>query len=409
MPSTKAMWEQVDVSAADGGLVSLFDLTEVHAALELAEGCGNAEAKKRVQVDNLKTAWDVGKAAWDQQQAPKDPGAGEKDEDVERSLPEGVQEEMETNWNNYYHLNPSDHLDPAFVLTNRFHREFRAQKFTVLSLLRMITKLVESTPQEHKEKIPMGGEWNLERSRLPYMIIQSVLDGYWALRVQAYAMAKAGNFQVDSKLYPGTKVLFFPLEVGLDYADRALRYVYKNNIPPKEALRWMARNDKLTRTCASRLVFKGWPGGEAFTTAIDKTQGSWNSVRINGEAAHTVVAPDEEVDVELDPQNMEDDLLLSMMDENAEEDERLYKPSRVRPVKKLGKLAMKTARQTRTSKANGKGGKLGKGKGGKPGRSKIGNLAAFWPGSKGARPLCPAYNSKKRCRKRNRAASLAAS
>ena len=93
---------------------------------------------------------------------------------------------------------------------------------------------------------------------------------------------------------------------------------------------------------------------------------------------------------------------MSMMDNNDEEDEPLRPVggARVR-VKKLGKLAMKTAKATRATKAGGKGGKPGKGKGGKKGRSRIGNLAAFWPGSKGARALCPAYNSKRGCRKRN--------
>ena len=115
-----------------------------------------------------------------------------------------------------------------------------------------------------------------------------------------------------------------------------------------------------------------------------------------------VVAPDEDVDVELDPQNMEDDLLLSMIEENADEEESNSKPGRVRPTKKdkLGKMAMKAARQSRAAKAGGKGGKLVRGKGGKPIRSRVGNLASHWPGSKGARPLCPAYNSKKGCRKR---------
>ena len=344
------MHQKIREKLAEEGLVTLQKFVKTFSSdekerekelKEVAQSTGDEQAKKRVEVGNLKAAWEAADTAWRHQQAPKDASADDRD-DVERSLPDPVQTQSDTDWTTRYHLELSDHLDPGFVLTNRYYREFRMHKMTVLSLLRMITKLIESTPNTHRESIPMGSEWNLERKRLPHTLVESCLDAYWCMRIRGNARAWAGNFEVDSKVTPGTRVIFYPMEVGLDYADRALRYVYKNRIPPEDALRWLVRNDKLTDTCASRLVAKGWPAGEATLAAIDKTQGSWNSVKIDGLAHQTLVTADEDLDIEQDPNAYDDDLLFELAEQGdgADDDEVLTRRQRTKQSKgKLGRFA----------------------------------------------------------------------
>ena len=69
----------------------------------------------------------------------------------------------------------------------------------------------------------MPGEYVMTRHELPDVSYSSIIDIFWCLRTWAYAVGMAGNFEVDSKKAPGTKVLMMPLHVALDYADRALR------------------------------------------------------------------------------------------------------------------------------------------------------------------------------------------
>ena len=76
---------------------------------------------------------------------------------------------------------------------------------------------------------------------------KDAIDFYWGLRMLAYAWARAGNFEVESSHTKEKKVKFFPLEVGLNYADRSLRAAQRAVLRGENELEWLTRKDAATR------------------------------------------------------------------------------------------------------------------------------------------------------------------
>ena len=148
-----------------------------------------------------------------------------------------------------------------------------------LCIGRLRTKLFEDQYTEAEEKVPLGhGDWQMTKTNLPDYIPGTVIGVYWALRTLAYAMSMAGNYTVDSKKFPGTKVLMMPFAMALDYADRAIRVVLACRIHPKEAMAWLIKRDQITRTAMAGLIRKHWPAGEALDQAIVDTQSDWTVI-----------------------------------------------------------------------------------------------------------------------------------
>ena len=232
----------------------------------------------------------------------------------------------------------------------------------------------------------MGQEWTMERKRMPNSNVACVLDGYFSNRILANSWAKAGNFEVDSKKFPGKKVRFFPLEAGLDYADMTLRKSHKHALDPAKALGWYARNDRFTKTVMSRLVTKQWPGGEAMYEAMERTGKNWDAVSIDG-SGWAYLTLDDDLGIEQDPGFEEDELIMAAEEDAAEE-----KPDSGRRTssgskgKGKGKDKSKIKGKFAASQASKQGVKK------KPKYSRVGAMATQWPARRGGGKLCPTFN-----------------
>ena len=317
----QADWQKVDMAAPDGGLESAYKVGNVHAdvILHLAkdEEVGNMRDfvqmlpsldggpdaskareteykrildlvtsvdKKKVHAGRLKSAWEAAAMAWIHCQAKK-PLAADSPDDVEKALPTDVQAEQNACWKKRYDLTLDDHVDPGPTMVNRYHREFRVWTFTVPTQAKMRSKVQEN--EVHQESTPMGGGLSMVKTTLPDNLPMDVVDIYWSLRRFANAAAKAGNYKVPSKITKGEDVIMFHLNDGLNFADRALRTVLKIGIKPEDAMDFLEKAIKVTMQCASNLISREWPAGEALNAAVDKCANVWTIIsgtRINTSA-----------------------------------------------------------------------------------------------------------------------------
>ena len=317
----QADWQKVDMSAPDGGLASAYKVGDVHADviehLKTEEGVGNMrdfvqmlpsldggpEAskareeeykrilglvqtvdKKKVHAGRLKSAWEASAMAWIHCQAKK-PQTSDSPDDVEKPLPNDVQNEQNTAWKDRYDMTLDDHVDPGPTMVNRYHREFRVWCFTVPTQAKMRSKVQEN--EVHQDSTPMGGGLSLVKTSLPENLPMDVVDVYWSLRRFANGAAKAGNYYVPSKVTKGDSVIMFHLNDGLNFADRALRTVLKVGIKPEDAMDFLEKAIKVTMQCASNMIAREWPAGEALNAAVDKCANVWTIIsgtRINTSA-----------------------------------------------------------------------------------------------------------------------------
>lgn len=81
----------------------------------------------------------------------------------------------------------------------------------------------------------------------PREVVQDVFAYYFGLRIFANACAKAGNFEVDSVVQKGEKVIYALLDVKLNYADHALRMTIKRDGGQRNMVEWMREKDLHTR------------------------------------------------------------------------------------------------------------------------------------------------------------------
>ena len=124
---SKALWEEIDSGAPDGGLQSCLDAAKVHPKIQQVlknegvedlrrfagfypegtdaeaikardielkqtiDASDDAEAKKKVQLGNLRQAWQAAHTLWGRLQQPTAAPTDDPD-DVEKPLPPGVQE-----------------------------------------------------------------------------------------------------------------------------------------------------------------------------------------------------------------------------------------------------------------------------------------------------------------------------
>ena len=218
------------------------------------------------------------------------------------------------------------------------------------------------------------------RNTIPEVVPKNVVDVYWCLRVLANAWAKAGNYEVDSKSFPGTKVIMMPLATGLDYADRALRVVLGSGVPSVDAMSWLERRDRITRTAMANLIQQKWPAGEALTKAIEKTAGDWTVIH-----NACVVGPHDGLAFVEDEVAMSEEQVNDMIDMRKGRSDKKRKKGAGK-----GKDGGKKGFADRNNKRNS-------------GITKIGRVASTMPKAKGGQKICGAFNAKKGCTKNEKA------
>ena len=85
------------------------------------------------------------------------------------------------------------------------------------------------------------------------------------LSIVGNAYSYAGNYQVDSSLKPGTRVLMAPLAINMKYADDALRLATQAS--GINRIGWLKANDIATMSAMVQHMRRGYPLGEALQQA----------------------------------------------------------------------------------------------------------------------------------------------
>ena len=127
-----------------------------------------------------------------------------------------------------------------------------------------------------------------ERERPQTRNVSTLLEYFAALRLLMGTYAYCGTHVVESKAEKGTRVLFFPWEVALGYADNALHKTLEVNLPEQAKLKWIRARDERTRAEMAHLINEGHPGGEALLAAW-KTNARFWDMEDRPVAAETVI------------------------------------------------------------------------------------------------------------------------
>ena len=304
--ASMAMVAQVDSKAADGGLAQVFKLNRVNDLLvqefekeevqSLAEFAAyftnekyEEEAKtfrdrveslktKGVEVARLRTAILMARAVL----ARPEPAAESQSQaaaavDMEGPLPSGAKEDMATAWTQRYGVTLTMHLDPADPLVNRLYREFRQNAPSLIHVQKVKSIYTDHNPHPEKKVALSGGLVLTVEGKERDEAVRSVAQYYFALRILENASAKAGNYEWDSKVEKGTKVIFAPLDTNLDYADHAFRMTLKQPGTAAFLLRWIEDRDHATRGHMCTLMRGGYSQGEALLKAMREMEYKWVS------------------------------------------------------------------------------------------------------------------------------------
>jgi hypothetical protein len=303
MAATMIQVEKVDVKAADGGLAKTLELSKVHADLvqlvksegvedlmefssyfsrekfeeEATEFVNKVVALqgKKVEVARFRNAIILARAVLDRPATTPEP---QGPQDMEAPLDALTKEQLATSWTARYGVQLDMWLDPADPLVNRLFREFRANSPTLIPVTRIRSVYTDNNPHPEKRVTLQGGLSITVSGRDDTEIVRDVAQYYFSLRILANASAKAGNYEVDSKVEKGGKVVFAPLDVNTQYADHAFRMALKQPMSGATALKWLEDRDLHTRGLMINLMRSGLPQGEALTKAVKEDEMRWNSL-----------------------------------------------------------------------------------------------------------------------------------
>ena len=180
------------------------------------------------------------------------------------------------NWDTRYHLDLEIRIAPADTVVARKFREIKKNSHEVDDATKVKTVFHSSKPSsKHREQI--GSKTVVETGEEEEVVAANVVEYYFNLRTLGYAHAKAGNHQVDSKLYPKTKVQYSDLSANLNYADDALREATRKGLSGRDALAWLEATDLATRGTMVNYMRRGWPHSEAIVQAKREHAIDWRA------------------------------------------------------------------------------------------------------------------------------------
>ena len=414
-----ASWQKIDLAAEDGGLDScvkearvapsiikiLKEKHEIETLRDLAETYTEKDHEEqfttiwqsdpvtkdasKVQFGRLKSAWKAAVLAIKNQE--ETPRADSSlilttDASWEAPLADADESKMWEDWKSRYDIRLEAHVKPAHSLVNRMYKEMRKWQMSALNVSKWKSILLENTPDAVVET-RVGARSKLVEGVITEFRPRNLIDYYWGLRALANAWGLAGNYEVDSKAKPGTKVLMMPLGEAMDYADRGLRLASRSAGSPNEQLAWWARKDLLTRTLMANLVNEKHPAGEALQKALVDSAGDWSTVKNN----ELIGQHDSMIE------GAQDDQMWTSHTENG--DRWLDNPARSSGdgrTQGRGSGSKRGKGKEGFASRNTAGGKVkekkGKGKGGK--QSTIGSVATT---TRSGDKLCAAFNSGRGC------------
>jgi len=201
----------------------------------------------RIAEARFKSAFECGTQALKQAAAPS-----MKAEDPDAVSPEGTLQQLNRDWTKRYNLQFESWFEPSEQLRSRVYREWRKQSMTVLEARKVKSMLHVTTPKS-KERVELPGGIQLQFDRDSTLSMKSVTDYYAALRILCHCWAWSGNYMVN---YQGEMVLMCDLTSALAYADRCLKDTMEFG---GGSMKWLERNDILTRGKMATLVRRGYP------------------------------------------------------------------------------------------------------------------------------------------------------
>ena len=298
-----ALWQAIDLTAADGGLASCLKAANVAPTIikkitdTNAEGglgmetlrdfassyttedhcvtldaiwlADEATKANRVQRGRLHSAWQAAATAIKKvEDTPKADGSNGLSTDIswEAPLTDTESEKMWGDWKNKYAVRHECHVLPGDPLLNRLHREMRQHKMSVIDVRKWKSVLHERQPDRVTETQVTT------RAKLVEGVISeyrpcNIIEYYWGLRTLCNAMAIAGNYEVQSSEKEGLKVIMMPADQALNYADRGLRLASGAQGDENDRFAWWAKKDYMTRTLMTNYVRDRMPAREAMAQA----------------------------------------------------------------------------------------------------------------------------------------------
>ena len=231
---------------------------------ELVEGVP-ALRGNRIAMARFKSAYECGTVALKQAAQP-----AAKSEDPDELLPEGTMQQLNRDWTKRYSLHFEPWFEPSEQLRSRVYREWRKQSMTVIDAKKIRSMMHITTPKS-KEQVDLPGGIQLQFDREYSANFRSVADYYAALRILAHCWAWSGNYFVQ---YNGENILMCDLSSALSYADRAFRDCMEYG---HGSLKWLERNDTLTRGRMAMYVRRGWPASVSLIEALRECHLEWRS------------------------------------------------------------------------------------------------------------------------------------
>ena len=237
---------------------SLGDLLEAVTELN-----GNRIAEAR-----FKSAYECGTQALKQAALPS-----QKVEDPDEVLPEGTMTQLNKDWIKRYNVQFESWFEPSEQLRSRVYREWRKQSMTVIDAKKIKSMLHVTTPKS-KEHVELPGGLQLQFDKESTLSLKSVTDYYAALRILCHCWAWSGNYLVP---YHNDHILMCDFTSALAYADRCLKDCMEFG---SGSLKWLERNDLLTRGKMATYVRRGYPAQVALGEALRECHLEWRSLAI---------------------------------------------------------------------------------------------------------------------------------
>ena len=226
--------------------------------------------------------WARVKKAWETLVAIKKDRKGDQaslnDDKLEDPLPQLTANTLADLWEKRYHLELDPHMRPADALVARIYREMKRNTASLIDIAK-VRSLIHASAPEVSRQVAIDGQRSLNftedggtRRRMA-----STTAYYFGMRTLGYAYAYAGNEMVASKEDPSIQVINCPLNVNIDYADRALRLTSGLACHESASLIWLRARDAETRATMIGLMRMGWPQGEALIKAQKEHALEWAS------------------------------------------------------------------------------------------------------------------------------------
>jgi hypothetical protein len=250
--------------------------TEWKEFCTFTDGVQNKDGElDRVLWARVKKAWEILNTI---KKGRKGDQASLNDDKVDDPLPQLTLATLADLWKARHDLELDPHMRPADALIARIYREINRNTASLIDISK-VRSLIHAAAPEVNRQVALDGQisLNFTEGAGSKRSIGSTTAYYFGLRILGYAYAYAGNELVLSKANPTEKVLNCPLNVNINYADRALRLAHDLALSESSKLVWLRARDVETRSTMIGLMRQGWPQGEALTKAQKEHALEWAS------------------------------------------------------------------------------------------------------------------------------------